>query len=56
MTEEEVIAHFDGKIAKWQTPDAVVFTDAIPLNATGKMLKNILRDKFGNTLIERGAK
>lgn len=54
-TEAEIIAHFDGKIAKWQTPDAVVFTDAIPLNATGKMLKNKLREQFGNTLIERGA-
>lgn len=55
VTEAEIIAHFEGKIAKWQTPDAVVFTDAIPLNATGKMLKNKLRDQFGNTLIERGA-
>jgi len=54
-SEQEVIALFDGKIAKWQTPDAVVFTDAIPLNGTGKMLKNKLREQFGNTLIERGA-
>jgi fatty-acyl-CoA synthase len=54
VTEAEVIAHFEGKIAKWQTPDAVVFTDTIPLNATGKMLKNKLRDQFGNTLIEKG--
>ncbi len=53
-SEAEIIAHFDGKVAKWQVPDAVVFTDAIPLNATGKMLKNVLREKFGNTLIERG--
>ena len=55
VTEAEVIAHFEGKIAKWQTPDAVVFTDTIPLNATGKMLKNKLRDQFGNTLLEKGA-
>ncbi|WP_204114969.1 long-chain-fatty-acid--CoA ligase [Shimia biformata] len=53
-TEEEILALFDGKVAKWQVPDAVVFTDAIPLNATGKMLKNQLREAFGNTLIERG--
>jgi acyl-CoA synthetase (AMP-forming)/AMP-acid ligase II len=33
----------------------VVFVDAIPLNATGKMLKNVLREKYGNMLIERGA-
>lgn len=54
-TEDEIIALFDGKVAKWQTPDAVVFTDAIPLNGTGKMLKNKLREQFGNTLVERGA-
>ncbi|WP_425045377.1 long-chain-fatty-acid--CoA ligase [Primorskyibacter sp. S87] len=54
-TEEEIIALFADKVAKWQIPDAVVFTDAIPLNGTGKMLKNKLREQFGNTLIERGA-
>ncbi|TKZ18164.1 long-chain-fatty-acid--CoA ligase [Shimia litoralis] len=53
-SEEDIIAMFEGKIAKWQTPDAVVFTGAIPLNGTGKMLKNKLREQFGNTLIERG--
>lgn len=51
--ETEILSLFDGKVAKWQIPDAVVFTDAIPLNATGKMLKNQLRDKFGNILLER---
>jgi len=53
-TEAEIVAHFEGKVAKWQIPDAVVFTDVIPLNATGKILKNVLRDKFGHTLIDRG--
>lgn len=54
VSEEDIIALYDGKVASWQVPDAVVFTDTIPLNATGKMLKNQLREKFGNTLIERG--
>lgn len=53
-TEAEILALFADKVAKWQIPDAVVFTDAIPLNGTGKMLKNKLREQFGNTLIERG--
>jgi acyl-CoA synthetase (AMP-forming)/AMP-acid ligase II len=30
--------------AKWQIPDDVVFVDAIPLGATGKMLKTKLRE------------
>ncbi|BCH35613.1 long-chain-fatty-acid--CoA ligase [Mesorhizobium sp. L-8-10] len=51
---EEILAYFEGKVAKWQIPDAVVFTDAIPLSGTGKMLKNKLRDQFGGILAERG--
>jgi fatty-acyl-CoA synthase len=46
LTRDEMIAFFDGKIAKWWTPDDVVFVDAIPLGATGKMLKNRLREQF----------
>lgn len=49
-TEEELIAFFDGKIAKWQVPDKVVFIDALPLNATGKVLKRNLRDQFRDAL------
>ena len=39
-------APYEGKIAKWWTPDDVVFVDAIPLGATGKVLKNVLREQF----------
>ncbi|MCK7493879.1 MAG: hypothetical protein MZW92_23230 [Comamonadaceae bacterium] len=37
---------YEGKIAKWWTPDDVVFVDAIPLGATGKMQKNKLREQL----------
>ncbi|MBZ8139486.1 long-chain fatty acid--CoA ligase [Rubrivivax gelatinosus] len=43
LTKEELLAFYEGKIAKWWTPDDVVFVDAIPLGATGKMQKNRLR-------------
>ena len=46
VTRDEMLKFFDGKIAKWWTPDDVVFTDAIPLGATGKMQKNKLREMF----------
>ncbi|GAB4275650.1 MAG: 3-(methylthio)propionyl-CoA ligase [Pararhodobacter sp.] len=46
VTKDEILAFFDGKIAKWWLPDDVVFVDAIPLGATGKMQKNKLRDTF----------
>jgi 3-(methylthio)propionyl---CoA ligase len=48
LTREALITFFEGKIAKWWTPDDVVFVDAIPLGATGKMLKNRLREQFKN--------
>jgi fatty-acyl-CoA synthase len=46
VTRDELIKFFDGRIAKWWTPDDVVFVDSIPLGATGKMQKNKLRDQF----------
>ena len=46
VTREELLASFDGKIAKWWLPDDVVFVDDIPLGATGKMQKNKLRERF----------
>ncbi len=46
LSREAMLAHFEGKLAKWQVPDDVVFVDAIPLGATGKMQKNKLREQF----------
>ncbi len=46
VTREELLAFYDGKVAKWQVPDDVVFVDAIPLGATGKMLKTRLREEL----------
>ncbi|NOD46396.1 MULTISPECIES: long-chain-fatty-acid--CoA ligase [unclassified Ruegeria] len=49
-SEDELLSFFDGKIAKWQIPDKVVFVDALPLNATGKVLKRNLRADFEDAL------
>jgi fatty-acyl-CoA synthase len=46
LTREQLLAHFEGKIARWQLPDDVVFVESIPLGATGKMLKARLREQF----------
>ena len=50
-SEEAVLSIFEGKIARWQVPDRVVFTDVLPRNATGKVLKRNLRDTFGDVLM-----
>ena len=44
VSREELIAFYEGKTAKWQIPDDVVFVEAIPLGATGKILKTRLRE------------
>ncbi|THC46756.1 3-(methylthio)propionyl-CoA ligase [Massilia sp. Mn16-1_5] len=46
LTREELLAFFEGKIAKWWLPDDVVFTEALPMGATGKIQKNRLRDQY----------
>ncbi len=46
VTAAELIAFYDGKIPKWQTPDDVVFVDEIPHTATGKIYKLKLRESF----------
>lgn len=50
-SEAEILEIFEGKIAKWQLPDRVLFTDVLPRNATGKVLKRNLRDVFGDVLM-----
>ena len=51
VTRDELLAFYDGKIAKWWTPDDVVFVDSIPLGATGRTQKDILRDAFKDHLL-----
>ena len=46
LTKEEVLAFFDGKIAKWWTPDDVAFVEDLPHTATGKLSKLQLREQF----------
>jgi 3-(methylthio)propionyl---CoA ligase len=46
VTREELLAFFEGKIAKWQVPDDVAFVAEIPHTATGKIQKLKLREQF----------
>ena len=46
VSRDELLAFYEGKIAKWWTPDDVQFIDEIPLGATGKILKTKLREHF----------
>ncbi|WP_025899274.1 3-(methylthio)propionyl-CoA ligase [Sneathiella glossodoripedis] len=46
VTKEDVIAHLENTLAKWQLPDDVVFVDELPHTATGKLLKTALREQY----------
>ena len=48
LTEDEVVAHCAANLARYKLPHSVVFTDALPRNATGKVHKPTLRQQFGN--------
>ncbi|MAC80656.1 MAG: long-chain fatty acid--CoA ligase [Rhodobacteraceae bacterium] len=51
-SEAELRSYYEGKIAHWQIPDRVVFVDALPRNATGKVLKRDLRETYNDILAE----
>jgi fatty-acyl-CoA synthase len=43
LTAAEILEHCRGQLARFKQPNHVVFTDALPRNATGKVLKFELR-------------
>jgi fatty-acyl-CoA synthase len=43
---QDILGFFEGRIAKWQIPDDVVFVAEIPHTATGKIQKLKLREQF----------
>lgn len=53
--EEEVLAHCAGRLAPYKRPRSVVMTSDLPRNASGKVLKTELRERFGATFLEGGA-
>jgi len=46
VTRDELLKWFDGKVARWWTPDDVVFADSLPVGGTGKVQKNRLRETY----------
>jgi 3-(methylthio)propionyl---CoA ligase len=46
ISADEVRGHLETKLVKWWMPDAIEFIDALPLGATGKVLKRELRARF----------
>ncbi|MFC8123954.1 acyl-CoA synthetase [Streptomyces sp. NPDC057302] len=49
VTEAELIAHAREKLAHFKAPKRVLFVDELPRNASGKILKRELRDRFSGS-------
>ncbi len=52
VEESEILEFYNDRVASWQIPDKVIFVDNIVLNGAGKMMKNNLRDTYGDVLLE----
>ncbi|MEU9560291.1 acyl-CoA synthetase [Streptomyces fumanus] len=46
VTEAELLAHARARLPAFKAPKRVLFADALPRNASGKVLKRELRDRF----------
>jgi fatty-acyl-CoA synthase len=49
LTEDDVVAHCARNLARYKLPQSVVFSDALPRNATGTVHKPTLRKTFGES-------
>jgi fatty-acyl-CoA synthase len=49
ISEADVYAFLEPRIVKWWKPDVVIF-DQVPLTATGKIDKKVLRQRYQNAL------
>ncbi|MFO1080627.1 MAG: long-chain fatty acid--CoA ligase [Reyranellaceae bacterium] len=49
IEESDIVRHCLGRLAKFKVPQSVTFVDALPRNATGKVLKRELRARFVGT-------
>jgi len=54
LVPEDVLHVYDGKVAKWWVPDAVLVVNELPHTATGKLSKLALRLKYRGYLLEQG--
>ncbi|TDS86389.1 acyl-CoA synthetase [Nesterenkonia aurantiaca] len=46
LTEEQVLHHLDGKLARYKIPKSVVFVESMPRTASGKIRKPDLRRQY----------
>ena len=43
---DDILALYAGRVARWAVPHRVIILDSLPLGATGKVQKNMLRELY----------
>ena len=51
VTCEDILALYTGRVAKWAVPNRIVFSDSLPVGATGKVQKGKLREIYAGASI-----
>ena len=51
VSKEDILSFLDGKIARWWTPDDIIFVESLPHTSTGKLHKTVLRSAYENHLL-----
>jgi fatty-acyl-CoA synthase len=46
VSERDILALYDARVAKWCVPVRVIFVENLPVGATGKVQKNMLRQLY----------
>jgi fatty-acyl-CoA synthase len=45
---DQILTFLDGRLARYKIPKSVVFTDVLPRNAAGKLLRNEIRRRYAD--------
>ncbi|HEX3606734.1 MAG TPA: long-chain fatty acid--CoA ligase [Candidatus Dormibacteraeota bacterium] len=54
-SEQDILDHTQGRLARYKQPRRVMFTEVLPRNPAGKVLKFELRERFVPAAAEQGA-
>ena len=50
LAQEELVEYCRERLASFKKPESVVFTDALPRNPMGKVLKRVLQEQYGEPI------
>jgi len=52
INKQDILSHLAGRLPKISIPDDVLVVDELPHNATGKLLKHVLREQYREYLMD----